>query len=423
MILRTLSILFILSLVAGIACSPAPESTDEVTLVFAGGTTGKQLDLTVAALRRFMDQNPGIRVHVRPTPREYGERHALYQQILGTESPSVDVFQIDVVWTQEMAPHAFDLMPYFDQSTRDKHFSNIIENNTIEGRFVGAPWFSDAPVLFYRTDLLEKYGFDHPPATWDELETMAQKIQDGEREAGNLGFWGYVWQANPYEGLTCNALEWQYSQGGGNFIDEQGNPSVNNPEAAKAFARAASWIGSISPKDVAYWDEDESQIPWQKGDAAFMRNWPTSYAISKETAIADKFDVTKMPAGPGGTAAVLGGWQLMVSKYSKHPQAAARLVTFLVSESEQKQRAIVGSYNPTIRALYRDADVLKAVPFFEGFDETLEQAVLRPSRMTGESYNQVSEVYWNSVRKILTGGDPKTVLAAGEQQIADALGR
>ena len=70
-------------------------------------------------------------------------------------------------------------------------------------------------VLYYRSDLLHRYGYNTPPRTWDELERMAVRIQAGERARGEKDFWGFVWPGAAAEGLTCNALEWQMDAGAG----------------------------------------------------------------------------------------------------------------------------------------------------------------------------------------------------------------
>ena len=72
------------------------------------------------------------------------------------------------------------------------------------------------------------------------MERMAARIQTGERAAGNKNFWGFVWQGAAYEGLTCNALEWQASYGGGNIIEGDGVVSVNNPKTIAAITMAKS---------------------------------------------------------------------------------------------------------------------------------------------------------------------------------------
>ncbi len=422
--LLLLSIAFLMVFCGG---SPPAEDTsgeteDQVTLIFAGAPSGRELEVTVEALRRFMTANPDIRVYMRPTPDFYPERLKLFQDLLADGFPDIDVYQIDVVWTSAMAEHAVDLKQYVSETDLQQHFATIVDNNTVDGKLVGLPWFTDAPALFYRSDLLEKYGFEGPPTSWDELELMASRIQAGERREGNLGFWGYVWQGLAYEGLTCNALEWQASAGGGNFLDAEGKPSLRNSKAQQAFNRAANWVGRISPPAVIEWAEEESLLSWRRGDAAFMRNWSYAYADSKRSPIAQKFDVTKMPQGEGGTAAVLGGWQLMVSKYSRHPDAAARLIRFLASEEEQKRRAIEISHSPTLKSLYEDPEVLEAVPFFRDFDQTLLYAVRRPSSRAATKYGEVSEAYWSAVQRVLRGGNSAIELRQGERRIAEIMG-
>ena len=68
------------------------------------------------------------------------------------------------------------------------------------------------------------------PTTWEELTKTAQMVQDAERAEGNDDLWGFVWQGNAYEGLTCNALEWVKSFGGGQIVEPNGEISINNAE-------------------------------------------------------------------------------------------------------------------------------------------------------------------------------------------------
>src|SRR5690606_15535901 len=105
----------------------------------------------------------------------------------------------------------------------------------------------------------------------------------------------------------------------------------------------------------------------------------------------------------GMHAGTLGGWQLAVSRYSRHPQEAADLVRHLTSAQVQKQRAIRGAYNPTIPALYEDADILAANPFFGTLLPAFRDALPRPARQTGAHYNQASATIWQAVHGVLSG--------------------
>ncbi len=378
---------------------------EKIVITVAAGAVGQELELTREAAQRYMEAHPDVEVRVIDTPDLATDRYGLYLQFFEARRSDIDVYQIDVIWPGDLAEHLLDLYEFGAKEVVNEHFPAIIENNTVDGRLVGIPWFTDGGLLYYRTDLLEKYGLEIPK-TWAELEETAKIIQEGERAEGKEDFWGFVWQGNAYEGLTCNALEWIYSNGGGTIISPDGVINVNNPNAIEAIEMAARWVGTISPSGVTGFAEEDARSIFQSGNAAFMRNWPYAYALgqSEESVIAGKFDVAPLPAGKSGHgAATLGGWQLAVSKYSNNSEIAADVALFMASHEEQKIRAIKGSFTPTIMVLYEDPEVLEATPFFATLYDVLINAVARPSTITAPSYNEVSTLFFRAVHSVLTG--------------------
>ncbi len=419
-IVAVCSLIITIFLVGGLAVAQ-----EKVVITVAAGAVGQELELTREAAQRYMESHPDVEVRVIDTPDLATDRYGLYLQFFEARRSDIDVYQIDVIWPGDLAEHLLDLYEFGAKEVAGEHFPAIIENNTVDGRLVGIPWFTDAGLLYYRTDLLEKYGLE-VPKTWTELEETARIIQEGERAEGNEDFWGFVWQGNAYEGLTCNALEWIYSNGGGTIISPDGVITINNPNAIEAIEMAARWVGTISPAGVTGFAEEDARSLFQSGNAAFMRNWPYAYALgqSEESVIAGKFDVAPLPAGRSGHgAATLGGWQLAVSKYSNNPEIAADVALFMASPEEQKIRAIKGSFTPTIMALYEDPEVLKSTPFFGTLYDVLINAVARPSTITAPNYNEVSTLFFRAVHSVLTGAkDATTALEELELELQSLTG-
>jgi trehalose/maltose transport system substrate-binding protein len=412
-----------IALTAAISASAA--SAAGVTVSFACDSTGNGFNECKKGTDAWAKKT-GNSVKLLQVPVDTGDRLALYQQQLGAKSADVDVYMIDVVWPGIIGNSLLDLGKSVPAAQLASYFPAIVENNTYNGKLVGVPWFTDGGLLFYRTDLMEKYGYKAAPKTWTELQTMATKIQAGER-AANAKFTGFVFQGKNYEGLTCNALEWIASYGGGSVVDPTGKVTINNPQAVAAIKQIGSFVGTISPEAVTTYAEEDARNVFQSGSAAFMRNWPYAYSLgqSANSPVKGKIGVAALPSGEGGkSTATLGGWQLAVNAYSKHPKEAADLVAYLTSSAEQKRRAISGSYSPTIPALYKDADVLKAAPFFGSLFNALTNASARPATATKGKYNQVSNAFASAVYNVLTKKQTAEAALAGAQtQITRVKGR
>jgi trehalose/maltose transport system substrate-binding protein len=379
-------------------------SAGAVNVNFVTGATGNAIAIFQELVKPW-EAETGNTITIVPMPSSTTDQFAQYRLWLAAGNPDIDVYMVDVIWAPQLADSFVDLTEVA-KDVIPLHFPSIIESQTVDGKLVALPMFTDAPALYYRKDLLEKYGAE-VPTTWDELTATAQMIQDAERAEGKNDIWGYVWQGNAYEGLTCNALEWIKSSGGGQVIQPDGSISVFNDDAVKAIETAAGWVGTISPEGVLSYMEEESRGVWQTGNAVFMRNWPYAYALgnSDDSPVKGLFDVAPLPSGGGDntSAATLGGWNLAVSKYSPNPEAAISLAMYMSSPEFQKQHAIMAANLPTIISVYDDPEIAEMQPIIPRWKEIFQNAVPRPSAPTKVSYNEVSSKFWSAVHDTLSG--------------------
>jgi trehalose/maltose transport system substrate-binding protein len=350
-------------------------------------------------------QETGIRVSLLPSPDSARQRLVLWRELLGTGASGPDVYGIDVIWPGMLSEYFVDLKPYFANDV-SLQFPAIASGYIVDSKLVAVAYRVDIGLLYYRTDLLRQYGYPDPPKTWDELQSMAARIQAGERAKGKKQFWGFVWQGAADEGLTCNALEWQAAEGGGRIIEQDKTISVNNPQAIRAWQRAAHWVGSISPPGVVGYREWDSLNVWVAGDAAFMRHWPSAYLDSQAagSAIRNKFDTALLPSGKAGRVGTLGGWGLAVSRFSAHPREALELVRYLTRIDVQENRFRLVSQPPTLPELYNLPEALEPNPRLDLLKQAFRAGMVsRPSDVTGNKYQEVTDAYTQAVHSVLTG--------------------
>jgi multiple sugar transport system substrate-binding protein len=358
-------------------CTPKEGPGKGTTIVFKHGKIAGDPARLRALLDEFERLNPGISVKDESLPASTDEQHQFYVINLGGGSPEFDVLSMDVIWVPEFARAGWlrDLSRLVPEAGRGDFFPGPIEAVTYDGRLWAVPWYIDAGVLYFRKDLLEKYGFA-PPRTWDELVGISKAVMEGEP-----GLYGFIWQGKQYEGLVCNALEFLWSNGG--RVVEDGKPVLTRRENVEAlrFMRDLIEKYEVTPELVTTSIEEPTRHIFGNGDALFLRNWPYAWNIfdAEGSAVKGKVGVSVLPKFEGGEhAATLGGWQLGVNRYSRNPEAAEKLVEFLTSPEAQKTLALTVGYKPTRKSLYSDEELRARQPFVAGLYDVFMHARPRP---------------------------------------------
>jgi trehalose/maltose transport system substrate-binding protein len=388
-------------------------------ITFVGDSVGNSHKRDLMLAKRFT-KDTGIKINVVPHPAASDASYSQLARAFRSKSSSIDVAMIDVVWPGAFAPYLVNLKPKLGKQAK-LHAASIVANDTVGGKLVAMPWFGDFGILYYRTDLLKKYGYKSPPKTWSQLFSMAAKIQNGEQKT-NKNFYGFVFQGNSYEGLTCDALEWIASAGGGQYINA-GKVTIDNPRARTILDAFRAQIGKTTPRNVTTYQEGEAHTAFVNGDAAFMRNWPYAYSIAAGAGskVIGKFNVTVLPHGSNGkSVGTVGGWQLAVSKYSKHKDASIEFVRYMTSPAVEKFDAIFNTNVPTIPAVAKDRAVVRANPYLKPQIATVNR-VTRPAKYLKTHYNEGSKAIYQGINQILNGTPAKNVLPSIKQKLQRIL--
>ncbi len=350
-------------------------SDKKVEIVYASGVdvTGAT-DKLIAA---FEEKNPNITVKRQEMPADTGASHDQYVTTFSSKSAEIDVFDADVIWPAEFAQaqYALELDRFIeaDGINMDDYFPGTVQSGNFNGRQYAMPKYTDAGLLFYRKDIVET-----PPKTWDELFDMASELKGKEGTE-----FGYLMQANQYEGLVCNAVEFIAAYGG-QVVDENNEVVVNTPETVAGITKMVEFVNSdFVPSNILSFQETETNNAWVGGQSVFARNWPYMQSTSEDkeaSEVAGNVGFAVLPSGDGTNAATLGGWMSMINRYSENQEAAWEFVKFMSGPEGQKISAVDGGRAPTIEALYDDEEVKEAAVLFsnEEFVATLQNAVPRP---------------------------------------------
>ncbi len=353
----------------------------------------------------FNAQHPNGKVTVHELPDNADQQRQQMIQNVQIKNPKMAVVSVDVVWTSEFAANSYIVAPPEGSIDTSKWLKAAVDAATYFNKLYAIPSTSDGGLLYYRTDLLKKYGFSAPPTTFDEMKQQCDKIIAGEKDSKLNCFAG---QYNKYEGLTVNVAE-AINSAGGVIVGDDGKPNVNTPEATKGLGTLVDWFkdGTI-PKGAITWQEEDGRRAFQAGQLVFHRNWGYVYNLANKTdgssKVAGKFAVAPLPGitvTPGVSS--LGGHSFGITSTGENKGTALDFVKYMTTAENQKAQALATSSAPVLESLYNDPDLVKAFPMYPTLLKSIQSAKPRPKVV---NYGDVTLAIQDSSYSALQGQIP-----------------
>lgn len=368
--------------------------------VFSGGQNQRP-DLMRKLFDAYQKANPNVKIEIETGGATSELQRQYLSTVLNAKDTAIDIYLIDIVNPAQYMGAGWlePLDAYVGGANAMKPYLPVYSQaNIVAGKIAAMPAFADAMFMYYRKDLLEKYGIKEPK-TWDDLSAAAKKIQDGEK---NPNLQGLSIQGAPIEGAVCTFLLPYWSMGKA-FNDASGKLTLDKDAAVKGMDMWLKMVDQgVMKKNIAEVTTPATVNEFKAGQVAFAINWGFAWDRFKDDAdsqVKGKVGVMPLPAVTGGKSATcVGGWQWAVSAFSKSKPEAAKLVQFLASPASSKFLAVEGSLLPTIQSVYTDADVVKQVPWFK---DAANVVIAGQARPMSARYGEVSDAIRTTTSAIL----------------------
>jgi len=319
-----------------------------------------------------------------------------------SEGNAPDGSTIDSSWVADF--YEF-LAPLNDHVDNIDDFFPFIRNATVRDGDLLAAWkYTGCRCLYYRQDLVDRYGDGDPPRTWEDVLGLGQDIADGE------GITPFMFRSEPFDNLP-------YFWGqGGELVDDEGAPVLDEDANRTAMVNVLSFIddlveSGVTPQRVAN-IEDVEDLPREgRNDqlAMFIGNNDLIEREFKNVVEDDswqRWQVAQIPMmEPDQFATGVGGWTEGAFVQGNDGKAAAMkdFISKFVEPDAMARYCAATNFLPTRESAY-DSDLYgeNAIEYQDTFRELLQDGVARPAVPI---YTTIADEYGTAIQSVVTGQD------------------
>lgn len=393
-------------------------SSGPVTIQFAAGIdqTGEQVN----EVNKFNQLNAGkIKVEYVQLPIVTNDQYSKILNSLRSQSATPDVIQMDVTWPAQFVASNWlaPLDQYINANYLGQFWPGAATIANINGKTYGIQRYMDIGMLYYRTDLVEKYG-GNVPQTRDQLAAMAQKIVAAESANGIK--YGYLIPGKKIEAIVDQWLELVWGAGG--TIGDPGNFQLTGQTQIDAlqYLHDLVYTSKLAPSGTNTYAPNDLINLFSNGTAPFMRNWTFAYALAndpKKSKVAGRVGVAPtLSVGSNSGHGCIGGWVLGINAFSQQKDTAWKFIDYMLSKDTQTSLALNAGLISSRPDVVSDSTVQDKLPIYKQLSTILNGGYSRPKM---QNYNKFSTPLQASINSVLSGqGSAQDALTSVQSQIA-----
>lgn len=338
----------------------------------------------------------------RSTIEEFSEKYGIeivwqvvpYAQLWGqittaiTGGQPVDLFWIDNPWHPELG--SLGMVHALNDWYSEEELASLTANYlpvTIDmlisnDKLWGLPVLAATTNFYYNEDILTELGYDNPPQTWEELETISQEAIDAD-----LADYGIFFGWTPSESLIVHFDTFLKLFGGDWMNEDKSQWTFNSEEGIQALTYMKHLLdtGIAAPGSVEV-DDWVSQNSFLAGRVPFEVNWgrvKSQLVNPEQSQVTDSGRVGLIPGIELDSYTVMGGGGWSVGITARSPEWSFKLMEYAASKPVGR-RLIEGYGSEAAWKAFYEAPLVDEFtsddyPFFAGFKQQIEYAGFRPS--------------------------------------------
>jgi len=404
------------------ACGSNEGEGDSELVVWFPGNTEAEMELVQDSIVPAFEEEAGVDIEVTYVDwPDLGPK--LNAAFAAGTAP--DVIGHGVAATADLAANGrvLDLSEYLDQMdpTQREDMGSALPGGEVDGTPYMVPLMTTIRMIAYSAADFEAAGLDPeaPPETWEEVREVAEDLT--ERDGSEISRAGLVVPSDPI-GVqqTFGTLLWS---NGGEFISDDGNATMDTPEAIEALEFYASLYDGESAVDNtlgAQLPNQPAETPVVTGQAA-MQLINAGDIIKLQEAGPDR-DLRLMapPAFDGAEPGAFGGPAngLMINADTAVPDLAWDFVSAMV-EPETNLEYVEALGALPVHASSIDSDYISANPELQRAVEALPSAHPNPNV---PGWTQMRDAMGQHLERALHGEvEPADALEQANTEVAGIL--
>lgn len=389
--------------------------------IAVGGPLTKVIDGLAA---EFEKENPGIKVHpIYAGNYDDARVKALAALKAGQPAQLSVLFSIDLYELLEqdvIVPWNDVAKSADDQAWLKAFYPALMANGTYKGKVYGIPFQRSTIVLYWNKDAFKEAGLDpnRPPATWDEMTKMAEKLVKKDA-SGNVARWGVEVPSTGYAYWMFQAFA---RENGHDLMSSDGTRTYyDNPDviAALQYWRDLGAKYHVMPEGTIEWGT--LRQAFTEGKTAMMWHTTGNLTAVKNSA-KFPFGVAMLPASrQRGSPTGGGNFYLFKKTTPAEREAALKFVKFMTTPERAAAWSIATGYVGTRPDAYETAKLKEYAADFPQALVARDQFQYATPELSTFQTGRVRKALDDAIQAALTGQKSPAQALKEAQSQADRL--